>query len=108
MSLSPAFVLTKGVYQSKAVMGVRIIGISIEIGIQKLGRILRPLRKSFESDSAKRVVRQVGLGRKPGLPRRCPYLTWCRCVRLDLGLPLLEGASLQTAIALRACRYRRS
>ena len=46
MNLCPVLVLTKSVDQRKIVVGVRIIGVSIEIGIQKLGRLLQQ-RLSF-------------------------------------------------------------
>src|ERR1700733_263005 len=49
MNLSPALVLTKSVNKSKVVMGVRIIWVSIEIGIQKLCRLFQQ-RLAFSVD----------------------------------------------------------
>ena len=55
MNLCPVLVLTKSVDQRKIVMGVCIIGVSIEIGIQKLGRLLPRSRVSMSRPQVSRV-----------------------------------------------------
>jgi hypothetical protein len=76
MNLSPALILTNGVDKSKMVMGVRIIRVSIEIGIQKLGRLfqqrlafsVRKLSGIMEANEAikhrlSEVIQNWGIGR---------------------------------------------